>query len=842
MLKNRLILNIAGVLILLAGVSIALFYFFNKLTGKSFYEEQGNRYINGINTEVEIVKDNYGVPYITAKNESDLYFALGYLHAKDRLWQMDLTRRVAEGRMSEILGKETVEYDKLFRTIGIGKYAYKLYNEISPKSKDILAGYSKGVNEFIKENYSRLPLEFDVLNYKPEQWKPEHSLMVIRMMGWELNLSWMTEYMFGEIVKKFGIERAKDFFPDYPEDAPYIIKSDKKPQQQDSKLSSSSPRENNYLKIAELGKNFFAANVDYRNFFGLIGTHIGSNSWAVNGKKTDKGKPIFANDPHLVLSAPSKWYEVLMKNTADNSFVCGFSIPGAPGVAIGSNGKICWGITNLMNDDSDFLILKRDSANPNLYSYRNSAVTVDSTQEYIKVKDVKDEIPYSVFHTNLGPVISGLNKTGFSSDNAFRTAPNEILTFRWTGFESSDEIKCFYDIYHAAKWEEFKNALTVFGLPASNFTYADADGNIGSKAAGKVPLRNTGNSSVDAFTPGYGDVEWTGFIKPEELPEVYNPQENFVAAANNKPARDYRYYISNLYEPPYRAIRIEDVLKSKNNITSQEFRLLQNDVTSPQAKEFFYYLTEAFRDSSKLTAGERNVIQKIRKWNFDFNKLSGLASLFAEFEICLYINLYRDKLGNALFNEYIYLNNVPVRNTAKILKQNDSWLLGVPKDSLKNDLRNELVRKSFREAIELLRQKFNETDVDKCEWGAMHKVMIKHPLGSVRTLDKILNIGPFETGGAGTTVSNAEYSFRSAIEQQEFECRVGPSLRFIFDFNEPGFYLSILPSGQSGQPQHTNYSDQTRAWLNAEYKKVFINISDFRSNSDSKTLMLLPRQ
>ena len=224
---NKILYNIIGAALVLIVVSITLYYQFNKLTQRSFYDESGKKTVNGITINAEVVFDSYGVPHITCSNEEDLFFTLGYIHAQDRLWQMDFVRRIAEGRLSEILGKDVLEYDKLFRTVGIGRFAYKLYEGISPKSKQILTSYAKGVNEFISQNNRKLPLEFDILNYKPEEWKPEHSLMVIRMMGWQLNISWMTEFMFGEIANKYGFEKAKDFFPNYPEDGPFIIKDDK---------------------------------------------------------------------------------------------------------------------------------------------------------------------------------------------------------------------------------------------------------------------------------------------------------------------------------------------------------------------------------------------------------------------------------------------------------------------------------------------------------------------------------------------------------------------------------------------------------------------------------------
>ncbi|MCX6161330.1 MAG: penicillin acylase family protein [Ignavibacteriae bacterium] len=833
---SPLLRNTIGILIVFAVSAVALLFLFNRLTKKSLYEEAGNVSLKGLKEKVTVTSDSYGVPYISAGNDADLYFTLGYLHARDRLWQMDLARRVGQGRISEIFGKDVIEIDKLFRTIGISRQAEKLYQTVSPKSKEILGNYTKGVNEFIRINNKSLPLEFDVLNYKPEPWTPENSLAIVRLMGWELNLSWYTDFMFGEIVSKFGIEKAKDFFPGYPEDAPFIVKQEKSATDKKKEIPDMSDGEK-YLKTALLGKDFYNKMNMYRDYFGISGTHVGSNSWVVNGKKTESRKPILASDPHLVLQAPSRWYEAQLFNTSDKSRVSGFSIPGAPGIAIGQNGAISWGITNLMNDDSDFYVLRLDSADNKKYIYGENSFPLDSVIEYIKVKDIKDEVPCIVYFTKTGPVISNLERTGFMSDNKFRTGKSEILTFRWTGYENSDEIKCFWDIYHSNNWNDFKASLKNFGLPASNFTYADTAGNIGYHAAGLVPIRKNFNGDVSAATPSNGDIEWTGFVSADELPQSYNPESGYIVTANNKPEKDYKYYISNLYEPPYRAARIEEVIKNKTNITPNEFKLLQNDVVSLQAKEFCRYIFDAYKDSIKITPEEVKYLTLLKKWDYDMGRLNTAASVYSQFEIELYENLYKLKLGDKLFKEYIFINNIPVRNTSKILKESDSWLLGNSPDSVKGKGRDELIRKSFRDAIESLTKRFGTGDQTKWIWGDIHKVLIRHPLGSIPAFSTILNIGPFDIGGCGTTVANAEYTFAKALDKTEFECYLGASMRFIANMADTKSYYSILPPGQSGQPQHQHYGDQARLWLHGEYKNV---IAVNPGNENVQVLILIP--
>ncbi|MEO8447807.1 MAG: penicillin acylase family protein, partial [bacterium] len=261
--------NIFGIIVLIIIVLITLGLLFNSLTKKSFYEESGAVKIKGITNKISIYKSELGVSHIFAENENHMYFSLGYLHAQDRLWQMDLARRVAEGRLSEIFGKDVLDYDILFRTLGIDKISLKVYEKLSLKSKSILSAYCSGVNSFIEKNEKQLPLEFDILNYKPEQWKPEESIMIVRLMAWELNLSWYTDVMFGEIVKKIGIEKAKDLFPDYPENAPFIIRNESDKIKTDSTKNRTTDKktslnidhkdhlEKNYSTLSELGKNYF---------------------------------------------------------------------------------------------------------------------------------------------------------------------------------------------------------------------------------------------------------------------------------------------------------------------------------------------------------------------------------------------------------------------------------------------------------------------------------------------------------------------------------------------------------------------------------------------------------
>ena len=851
---KKLFTGIYGVLIVLLISSGVLLLLFNGLTKKSFYKEEGNSSVKGIVRPVQIHKDDFGVPHVFASNATDMYFTMGYMHAQDRLFQMDLTRRVAEGKLSEILGKDMLDYDKLFRTIGIHKIAAQLINNISPESKQILESYSKGVNHFIESHSKQLPLEFDILNYKPAEWKPENSLEVVRMMGWELNLSWYTDIAFSKIVEKFGVEKAKDFFPDYPEDKPFIIKekiadttkglnktvNKKTAELIPSELNTDEKNklEANYKKLSSLGSGFYDACKSFNDFYGLKGTHVGSNSWVISGKKSETGKPLLANDPHLSLGVPSKWYEIDLHNDENKTEVSGFSLPGTPLIVIGKNNSISWGITNLMNDDCDFYILKKDSSDSHKYIYNNTSFVLDSVSEKIKIKDIRDEYIFTTYSTKAGPVVSELEKTKFGTGNSFKNSKNELLAFRWTGFEMSDEISSFYKLNYARTFDEFKAGLKTYCVPALNFTYADTAGNIGYIAGGKVPIRKNASDENLALVPSNGETEWSGFIPSDEMPFSYNPKEEYIVTANNKPQKNYKYFISGLYEPSFRAERIETLLKARNNFTSQEFKLIQNDVNSVQAKELIKYLVDAYKDVKIVNAEEKKFLDLMKSWDCEMKPFSSEATIFSQFEVELYTSLYREKLGNDLFKDYVFLKNIPVRNTFKLLKENKSWLLELNGND-KNNIRDFILRTSFVNAINALKKKFSTDDFSKWEWSNLHTVYLKHPLGSVQALSSVLNVGPFDIGGSGTTVNCAEYSFYDAITKGEYNCYLGSSMRMIVDLSDMNNYFTVIPAGQSGQPLHPNYRDQTRLWLNGDYKVISTDLEALKKDK-VRSFTLLP--
>jgi len=801
---------IAGLSLVLIVFLIAIIILSYRFIARSHPEVEGEVKSDMLIDSVYIYRDENGIPHIFAKNEHDLYFALGYVSAQDRLWQMDLSRRIAGGRLSEIFGAETIEIDKLFRTLGLNETAQRMQRYLSEKSIEILKSYTDGVNYFIRTHKGKYPVEFELLRYEPEMWTITDCLLITRLMAWQLNFSWWTEPVFSEILEKVGEEKFKKLIPEYPENAPLIIKK--------------------YLP--QTGK-FVEANIKFREMFAMPTEGFGSNSWAVSGEKSVTGKPLLANDPHLPFSLPSIWYQVhLNDGTMDMVGVC---IPGTPGIVIGRNNYIAWGLTNVMLDDTDFYIEKIDSSGMR-YFYDGKWLDLRVREEVIKVKGGSD-YKIKILSTHRGPIISDAYRFSFTeyipkADTKFITSL--AVSMRWTGHLISDEILAFYRISHAKNWDEFKEGLKFFTVPAQNFIYADIYGNIGYYCAGKIPVRKKLNPLL--LNSGETDeFDWTGFVPFNEQPNIFNPPEQFIATANNKVVDDnYPYYISYLWEPESRALRINEVLSSKEKFSVDDFKNLQLDYFSHYAKEMTPYIIRAFEGVEVKDPLLNEALGYLRNWDFNFSRDDIAGSIFSSFVVSMMKNTFEDELGQELYKRFVFYSGVPMRILKQLIVKGDTlWFDDVRTPDEKEGM-NEIIRKSFVESVFNLRNLLGD-DIASWHWGKIHRLRLIHPLGLRSPLDKIFNLGPFEIGGAGTTVNNAGFSML-----KPFDCVLGPSMRQIVDFSENLLY-SIIPAGPSGQIMSKFYDSQTQLYLKGEYLKIEMDIGKIK-NEKTKLLTLIPEQ
>jgi penicillin amidase len=592
-------------------------------------------------------------------------------------------------------------------------------------------------------------------------------------------------------------------------------------------------------RVAFLGSGFFELNESYRKFFGINGSHIGSNSWVISSGKSLSGKPLLANDPHLALQAPSRWYEVTIKGGELDAH--GMTLPGVPGVVIGNNRFIAWGLTNLMNDDNDFIVLNIDSSNSRKYIYANRSNELDSIKEKIYVKDSM-ESDYVVRTTIIGPVISGLNARGFaySENRDFKTAEGKIMTFRWTGFENSDDVLSFYRLNHSKNWDDFRSALKDFCVPAQNFIYADVYGNIGYQAAGRVPVRRTSEQNNYLF-PSDQVLDWDGFVDFDKMPGTFNPKEGFIATANTNPfdwLKDgkEKFYISYLWESSSRFDKITSFLSSRSKFDTDDCRLLQNSYESPYAARIAQI---AASDLDSAGTGDiKWIAERFRYWNGEMQPGESIGSVYNTFLAYLLKNTFKDELGENAFIDFLVVQNMPYRSLELIMDENTNiWFDNI--NTQKTETRGDIIRQSMNEAIEFLKSRFENQDINTWHWGELHKVKFMHPLGSVADLDKSFNIGPYPVGGDQTTINNTEYKFESFLKNRDFNVVVGPSMRMIIDLADIEHPLTINSTGSSGQPVEKNYSSESRKWLYGEYKKNFMNEMEILAKN-SDVLRLIP--
>ena len=778
------------VLVLLVVVASGVYVFVRR----TFPETNGTLQVAGLQDRVEVYRDKWGVPHIFAQDEHDLFFAQGYVHAQDRLWQMEFNRRVGAGRLSEVLGEATLKSDRFLRTIGLYRAAQADLQVLPAEVINALQAYADGVNAFIATHKNRLPLEFTLLGFQPEPWTPTDTLAWGKVMCMDLGGNWESELLRARLISAFGEEKARELVPPYPGQGPFIIPPEAKSY--------------GYLDISILA--------DYQEVKALTGMwsqHVGSNNWVVDGSKTATGRPMLANDPHLGIQMPSIWYEIhLVSGDMD---VVGASFPGVPGVIIGHNRDIAWGVTNVGPDVQDLYVEKINPDNPNQYEFKGRWEGMTVLHEEIKVKGREEPVKLDVRLTRHGPLMTPVVSQA-----------KEQLALRWTALEGGQLFLSVYMLDHARNWEEFRAALRYWQAPSQNFVFADRQGNIGYQMPGDIPIRAQGRGLVPA--PGWtGEYEWTGYIPFEELPFVYNPPTHYVVTANNKVVPDsYPYFISDEWSEPFRAQRIVELLQAKDKLTVDDFRDIQSDTYSIPGAALVPYIL-ALEPNGWL---QERAMKVLKDWDFHTEAKSAGAAIFEATYWRLLANTFGDELQQAGIEEKEWLGS-PMALLSIIAAGDSQWFDDLRTPEVEN--RDDILRRSFQEALDFWGNKFGDMP-QLWTWGQVHRATFAHPLGSVKPLDLIFNRGPVPARGDGDTVDAAGYGLG------DFEVQVVASYRQIIDVGEWENSRSQHTAGQSGQPLHKHYGDMVASWQAVQHHPMLYEKDDITANKEG-LLILLPK-
>ncbi len=696
----------------------------------------------GLRDAAEVRWDRWGVPHVYAKSQADAFLLQGYLHAEDRLWQMELHRRIGSGRLSEIFGERTLEADRFLRRVGLHRVAVAEVAGLSPEAGAMLEAYCRGVNGWLKDR-RRLPLEFALLGFTPQPWCPADCLLWGKLMGWGLALNWDVELFRAGLADRVGQETAASIEWSYPGGHPLTA----------SPGTESSPPSDPGPAAA-------------RALSAILGG--GSNAWVVSGERSATGKPLLANDPHLVPQLPSVWYEIHLD--CPEFQVSGASLPGAPGIMIGHNERIAWGITASMVDTQDVYL---EEMGENGCRFRDQTEPVQVVREEIRVRGRTSIVDEEVVVTRHGPVL-------FPMGYALRSSLLDPGTVAEAALQ----------LLKAGTWDRFRAALALWDAPSLNFLYADVDGNIGYQLAGRTPRRPEGTGL--APLPGWtGEHEWDGYLSPEELPHALNPAEGYLVNANNKPTADGGPYLAGEWVDGYRAMRIIDQITASLKLDLIDLARMQKDVLSLPALEF-----KPFLRGSPL----------LREWDARMTADSAAACVYSVFRVRLFYGLLRKRLGEKA-DVYFGIPVHPLATTSSYQFRGTSGALAM----LKEDgaaVVDQALGEAMRELERLL-----GPNPKGWKWGKLHRAGFEHPLGAVRVLGWLLNRGPYPVGGDGDTVLQSSYSFRTPYAASRWL----PSLRFIADTSNWDRCLSVHVPGQSGRPGARHYDDQIAIWLRGEH-------------------------
>lgn len=773
------------------------------LVRRNFPKTSGTLAVPGLQAEVRVLRDEWGVPQIYAQNNHDLFFAQGYVHAQDRMWQMEFSRRIGMGRLSEVLGDSALESDQFLRTVGFARVAEEELRNSDPKTRAILQAYADGVTAYIHERKGQLGIEFTLLGltgvkFDPEPWSPIHSLTWAKVMAYDLGGNMDSEIMRALLLKKYGEEGVRQLLPAYESDHPIIVPTGVAWDSVDTSLLAVLDQVNQYVGRDVQG--------------------IGSNNWVISGSRTTTGKPLLANDPHLGIQMPSIWYEIGLHG-GDFDAV-GASFPGAPGVIIGHNARIAWGVTNLGPDTQDLFVETINPNNPNQYEFKGEWRDMQVVEEEIRVAGQAEPVKLTVRITHHGPIVNdvmGPLPTG--------------TALRWTALEPNTLFKAVVNVDLATNWDEFRAALRDWDIAAQNFVYADVEGNIGYQSTGKWPIRASGDGLMPV--PGNtGEYDWTGYVPFEEMPYRYNPEQGFLVTANHAVVDDeYPYLVSLEWSNGDRAARITEMIQAKDKVSAEDIQAIHADTLSLGAKEVLPYFLNLNPSSQEL----RQALDILRNWDLRLDKDSAGAAIYGALTLHLARDTYLDEMGASIFKKYFTASSMTTVAMEEGLKD-PNWPWFDDKRTASVETRDEILLRVLKDAVDDLTRRISP-DMPNWTWGDVHVAVFRNQsLGKsgIAPIESMLNRGPIAANGANDVVNNEPFNVMAP-----YEVSLLPSYRQIIDLSDFTKSQSMHTTGQSGHTGNKHYGDMIPMWRDVKYH-VMLWTQQQAEHSAVDTLVLRP--
>lgn len=781
-----------GLLLAAAGLIVAALAAGAYLAWGSLPQLDGRIEVPGLDAEVEIRRDAWGIPHIRAQSPEDAYFGLGFAHAQDRLWQMEMHRRIAQGRLAEIAGEAALPVDRFMRLLGLYRHAEASVAHVPAGARRQLEAYAAGVNAFLATRRWPLPPEFQLLWHTPEPWRIEDSLVFTRLMALDLGGNWRAELLRARLAQRLTAEQLADLFPDQPADTPVTIAALRR-------------------TLAGLDLDGLSAVLPPESPPGL-----GSNVWVVDGSRTASGRPLLANDPHLGLQAPGIWY--LASLEAPGLSVIGGTMPSMPIVVSGRNADLAWGLTNTGPDTQDLFVERIDPADPARYLTPDGYARFETRDEVIRIRGGGSE-RLVVRETRHGPVISDLVPAA-----AGVAGEGKVLALAWTALADDDvTLLAGLGLATAADPAELDEALRPFASPQQNVTWASRDGRIGLVAPGRVPIRRSGDGRLPV--PGWdGSADWVGEIPFESLPRTQDPPSGQIVNANNRlVGADYPYLITADWDPALRARRIGAMLEGAHGLDLQRFAAMQGDIRSTLADDFLPFLLEAAagRDAAP------DLVEALRRWDRRMSADRPEPLAFAAWYDAMAAAIYADELG-PLFEAYRGLRPDFMR---RVLTERPVWCDDIATPEVESCAQR--IGLAWNEAVAASRRQWGE-DWRTWRWGEAHRIVMRHRLmENVPVLGRLFAI-ELEGQGDGSTVNVAHYPGGGG--PRAFQSSTGPSYRMLVDLADPEASLFVAASGQSGHPLSPHWDDLTRLWAAGRYATMHHAVEP----SEGRSLILAP--